>query len=332
VVSVIDDEGHIWQARCAEAPDGWPFDADRDDPLTAHRIAVTSSLPGWFYLVAFDRESVDRPTDAEVALLVSFLNEYKDHWYGDNSYRRRMEARPLDVDGGANGIAFHKWGADDWGYRRRSYLPACLLDPSWFRDNGCYQASLPGVRRPEHGSAVPPAGVRFLVIRQSREWWVVDEVIRAQLAPSHPLARALDEFLTDLGNGNASPHTICAYRGDLLAFAAHHEGGPGAVTAAPVRAYLAETANLSPATRKRKRAALASFCRWAYREPPRQRRPAAARPGRQPRHRRAGRPGRERLRPRAHARPPRQLPRQTCRQGGVTGVAGPGQSAPSRVR
>jgi integrase/recombinase XerC/integrase/recombinase XerD len=56
----------------------------------------------------------------------------------------------------------------------------------------------------------------------------------------------LHEFLTDLGN--ASPHTIRAYRGDPLAFAAHHDGGPGAVTAAPVRAYLAETANPSPAT------------------------------------------------------------------------------------
>src|SRR4029453_14309008 len=165
------------------------------------------------------------------------------------------------------------------------------------RDNGCYQATLPGARRPEHGSAVRSTGVRFLVIRQSREWWVVDDVIRAQLGPSHPLARALHESLTDLGNGNASPHTIRAYAGDLLAFAAHHERGPGAVTAAPVRAYLAGAANLSPATRKRKRAALASFYRWAYREPPRQRRPAAARPGRPPRDRRAGPPGLERLRP-----------------------------------
>ena len=37
---------------------------------------------------------------------------------------------------------------------------------------------------------------------------VVNEVIRAQLGPSHPLALALDEFLTDLGN--ASKHTIRA--------------------------------------------------------------------------------------------------------------------------
>src|SRR5262249_24880534 len=74
-----------------------------------------------------------------------------------------------------------------------------------------------------------------------------------------------DEFLTDLRDGNASAHTIRAYRGDLLAFADHHDGGPGELTAAPVRAYLAETAVLSPATRKRKRAAVASFCKWAVR-------------------------------------------------------------------
>jgi integrase/recombinase XerD len=93
----------------------------------------------------------------------------------------------------------------------------------------------------------------------------VDEVIREQLGPSHPLAPALNEFLTDLRNGNASVHTIRAYRGDLLAFAAHHDAGPGELTAAPVRTYLVETTGLAPATRKRKRAAVASFCRWAVR-------------------------------------------------------------------
>lgn len=50
-----------------------------------------------------------------------------------------------------------------------------------------------------------------------------------------------------------------------LGFAAHHDAGSGELTAAPVRAYLAETAGLAPATRKRKRAAVASFCRWAVR-------------------------------------------------------------------
>lgn len=93
----------------------------------------------------------------------------------------------------------------------------------------------------------------------------MDDVIRENLGSVHPLATALDEFLTDLRNGNASAHTIRAYRGDLLAFATHHDAGPGELTAVPVRAYLAEAAGLAPATRKRKRAAVASFCRWAVR-------------------------------------------------------------------
>ncbi|GAB3083066.1 tyrosine-type recombinase/integrase [Micromonospora schwarzwaldensis] len=93
----------------------------------------------------------------------------------------------------------------------------------------------------------------------------MDEAIREQLGTGHPLAAALDAFLGDLANGNASAHTIRAYRGDLLQFAAHHDAGPGELTVAPVRAFLAETAGLAPATRKPKRAAVASFCRWAVR-------------------------------------------------------------------
>jgi len=51
------------------------------------------------------------------------------------------------------------------------------------------------------------------------------------------------------------------------------ETGLGELTATPVRAYLAGIAGLAPSTRKRKRAAVASFCRWAVRHDP---------PGRQP--------------------------------------------------
>jgi hypothetical protein len=143
-VSVIDEEDRIWKARCADAPDGWPFDADQGDPLTAHRIAVTSSHPGWYYLVSFDRESEARPTDREVALLVSFLDEYKAHWYGDGSYRRAMERRPLDVDGGANGVIFHKWGTDDWGYRRHTYDRGYLFSVIPPALRGTYSDGIPG--------------------------------------------------------------------------------------------------------------------------------------------------------------------------------------------
>ena len=83
--------------------------------------------------------------------------------------------------------------------------------------------------------------------------------------PGHPLARHIDDFLTDLANANKPRNTIRAYRGDLTAFAAHHDGEIGELTAAPVRAFLGEIAGQAPSTRKRKRAAVASFCKWAVR-------------------------------------------------------------------
>lgn len=81
----------------------------------------------------------------------------------------------------------------------------------------------------------------------------------------HPLGRHIADFLTDLSNANASKQTIRAYRGDLAQLAEHHGGEVGELTAAPVRAYLADIAALAPSSRKRKRAAVASFCKWAVR-------------------------------------------------------------------
>lgn len=93
----------------------------------------------------------------------------------------------------------------------------------------------------------------------------MDPVLIEQLGRAHPLARHLDDFLTDLANAGASVHTLRAYRGDLLQFAAHHDGEIAGLSVVPVRAYLADIATLAPSTRKRKRAAVASFCRWAVR-------------------------------------------------------------------
>src|ERR1039457_3223896 len=73
----------------------------------------------------------------------------------------------------------------------------------------------------------------------------------------HPLPAPLDHLLPDLANANKPRNTMRAYRGDLVAFAAHHDGEIGEVTAAPVRAFLTEIAGQSPSTRKRKRAAVA---------------------------------------------------------------------------
>lgn len=94
----------------------WPYDADRDDPLTALRIPATSAYPTWRYIACFDRESEARPTDLEAAQLASYIEQYKVYFFGaDGWYKRQLEEKPFDTD--AVTRVFHKWGDDDWSYR-----------------------------------------------------------------------------------------------------------------------------------------------------------------------------------------------------------------------
>jgi hypothetical protein len=115
------------------APSGWRWDAAPDDPLTALRIPVTREVPEYPYLVAFDRTSPVRPTDAEAAMLRSYLDYYVERWY-NATWQARLKERPFDIDGGANGIVFVKYAEGSWGYRRRSwrhsYQPAAPWDPA----------------------------------------------------------------------------------------------------------------------------------------------------------------------------------------------------------
>lgn len=117
----------------------WPFgtDAKQDDPLTALRIPVVRSFnPSWHYVAAYlgtnadtgsDWEppwpfaSAERPTDEEANMLASFLQEHRHYWFGNEGYARKMDQRPLDIDGGWNTTVFIKYGVDDWGYRRCSW-------------------------------------------------------------------------------------------------------------------------------------------------------------------------------------------------------------------
>ncbi|MFJ4624239.1 hypothetical protein [Streptomyces sp. NPDC088812] len=117
----------------------WPFgtDADRDDPLTELRVpAVNSFNPGWHYVAAYLKPVTDgpdylkgppfgsneRPTDREAQMLASFLLEHRRYWFRNQGYARKMDRRPLDVDSGWNTTVFIKYGPDDWGYRRCSWM------------------------------------------------------------------------------------------------------------------------------------------------------------------------------------------------------------------
>ena len=119
----------------------WPYDADRDDPLTALRIPVTGTHPGFTYTACFDRDSAVRPTDAEARMIASFIQQYQEYWFGDGRWRKVQQAKPFDMDCYTTSI-FHKWADNDWSYR-------CC---TWVR--GPFWVPLhPGLRATDHNLA-----------------------------------------------------------------------------------------------------------------------------------------------------------------------------------
>jgi hypothetical protein len=69
-------------------------------------------------------------------------------------------------------------------------------------------------------AGAPPPGADasfpgYLATRRIEEVGTVDPVIAEQLGRTHPLARHLDHFLTDLANAGTSAHTRRAYGEDL---------------------------------------------------------------------------------------------------------------------
>jgi hypothetical protein len=94
----------------------WKYDADEKDPLTKMRIPVTSDYPGHDYTACFHRDSAQRPTEAEARLLVSFIEEYQERWFGLANQRKIRQDKPFDMGCPATWI-FHKWGNGDWSYR-----------------------------------------------------------------------------------------------------------------------------------------------------------------------------------------------------------------------
>lgn len=144
--------------------DNWPFgdDAIQDDPLTKLRIPVVNSFnPSWYYTCAFLGTNEDtgqtweppwpfasaaRPTESEVRLLTSFREHHRWYWSTVHGYDMgKLDAKPLDVDSTGAATVFIKYGADDWGYRKTSWVYGHTFVPA-----------PPSVRGTEHDSHKHP--------------------------------------------------------------------------------------------------------------------------------------------------------------------------------
>ncbi len=79
-----------------------------------------------------------------------------------------------------------------------------------------------------------------------------------------PLDGLVAAFLTDLAHANRSFHTRHAYATDLAQLCAFHQGPMQAITVQVLRNFFHKHLHLSPATRARKQAAIASFLTWAH--------------------------------------------------------------------
>lgn len=82
----------------------------------------------------------------------------------------------------------------------------------------------------------------------------------------HSLDTLIDAFLAELAHSNRSIHTRRAYATDLRRFGSFYRGPARDITADHLRTFFATRAQVSPASRARTQAALASFLSWAYRQ------------------------------------------------------------------
>jgi hypothetical protein len=106
----------------------WPCDADRDDPLAALRIPVTSAWPDSPYLAAFDGQSAARPDEAEAQMIASYIG-YQRQLRSSDRRQSRMLERPLDTETNWSTPVLHKRGPGRWAFRRHSWTTGPFFWP-----------------------------------------------------------------------------------------------------------------------------------------------------------------------------------------------------------
>lgn len=73
----------------------------------------------------------------------------------------------------------------------------------------------------------------------------------------------IGNFLAELHSASRSAHTLRAYQTDLESLANFYSGDIRGITADTLRSFFTQYDHLSPASRSRKQASLASFLKWA---------------------------------------------------------------------
>jgi hypothetical protein len=120
------------------APDLSRYEVDiagLPQPLLEHHIPlIHQEYPHWRYVTAVcvspPGSSLNKylmPTERELAMIVSFHEEYVEHYYGLPVYgylKQQRDKHPFDIDGGANGRFLMKVGEDSWRMRHQSWSDA----------------------------------------------------------------------------------------------------------------------------------------------------------------------------------------------------------------
>lgn len=82
--------------------------------------------------------------------------------------------------------------------------------------------------------------------------------------PSSTLVETIQNFLAELRHANRSAHTLRAYATDLQEFTHFYSGTLHHIDTQVLREFFNQHTHLSPASRSRKQASIASFLKWLY--------------------------------------------------------------------
>lgn len=122
---------------------------------------IKHPYPRWYYVVAVvvpdERRPVwhgEMPTDDELRMVASFIDEYREYWYRDSYKQKMRDLAPYDIDGGAVGTYLVKHANGGWGYRKHTWEYGPCFVPMYNADPEPLEQVLDRVH--SHGSGPLP--------------------------------------------------------------------------------------------------------------------------------------------------------------------------------